>query len=521
MFIDDLLPAYLSYRKKIKKGNFLSSRHRQAISRMNQDIYIRDLVVRTPPARYGEAVNDTNPYLQPAVERLGVHISFLFNLANEEHRANYCEQDVKGNFHIKKEKENYITRLSLPEFSLYTPDQPLTEEEFQNLYLKIGNMADKLEPNVHVLLSSFAIRNKHGDLLNMCLYVEGGCPSIIHAFCKSTPSDIDVTYNKREPLFSQQRDNPDFHAHHITTKEGYTVTTGSVFEVTTKGGACFTQAIDICLDHELEHSKSFLEERINTEMMPNEILPKQIEYCVTANSIDLQYEYILASYVLHVDPLISMHHSYHAKLGKGVLAETVRYQLIPEDFNHMEIRKHKLGYLIVEPPFGSDCIVEVLAERPAARYISTVEECIDLHNKKVLNRQMDATNLFFSQEENLFKVIDETHALAHKMRKLEQELLKQCEPSFLQKQLKTVEYQQKQKAAQIIRNSFALIQESIAKNESGSLFLLRPWKNELLHKLNALSPCKFQSCKDALCNKIRSALEHDFAQELKTALVNK
>ena len=323
MYIDDLAEFFLTYEKVKANLLKLEQRLKHALAQLNQPVHIRDLVVRAiPPSCYGEAKNKSNGYPQHTKQRLYAHIAFLFKLVNADHRTNYCERSTDGAYHLKKGKENHVTRLSMNEFSLYTA-RPLTMDEYQTLYGDVLKMAETLEPNVHVLLSSFAIQDQKGKILNMSLFVEGGEPPIIHSFVKNTASNIDIDYSHQEQLFSQQDSMPygALQAENILSEDGTLISTGSNFEVRTQGGACYTQTIDVCLDHAYGHSHQLMRRRILKEADPDEFIPHQIEQCVTSNSIDLKGISIIANKVLHADTANSMHGTYgSADVNRGVNA---------------------------------------------------------------------------------------------------------------------------------------------------------------------------------------------------------
>ena len=362
MFFNELEKAYLYYEENKRNLSLLSKlekRQKRALATINQSVYIRDLVVRTEdPNCYGESKPHTNIHPESSEIRLRAHVSSLFNLANEDHVTRNCERDAQGNFQLKQGNENHITRLSMNEFSLFTKN-PLTMEQYQELHSDILAMADELEPNVHVLLSSFAVKDTVGKLLNMSLFVEGGKPPVIHWFSKNTASSVDINYAQEESLFSQQTEGAQvsFHAEHITTPGGETISTGSVFEVTTQGGARYTQAIDVCLDHALGHSKALMERRILSDAAPDEIFPEQVEQCVTSNWIDVISASTISDKVLHADPIRSMYFDHHAHLGSRMLTAEAKHRIIPKEFSSMAIVESETGYQLINPPFGSNCRV--------------------------------------------------------------------------------------------------------------------------------------------------------------------
>lgn len=517
MFIDDLADSFQDYEKLKPARLRLKRRQEAAMKKINQDVFIRDLVLRNPyPYCYGEAKSHTNQYSAEAADRLCAHVSFLFKLTNADHRANNCEKDEEGQYHLKKGHENHITRLSMCEFSLYTAT-PLSTETFQSILSNIEKMAEALEPNTHVLLSSFSILDKNNTLINMCLFVEGGKPPNLHVFAKNTASNVDIDYSQTNAVFSQQQrgSNVSFHADIIASSRG-SISTGSVFEIKTEGGACYTQMIDICIDHISGHSKDQMTKRISEKAAPDEIIPNQLEQCITSNSVKLSDNSTLSTNALHADRLLSPHMDYHRPLGIKTLTENEKKQLIPSGYDEMSLVDQPTGYTIINPAFGSDCIIEVLAERPAGNYKPALQSSIQEHNEKVLDRQLIAAKqLTLNKADKLVQHLSRSDILSNSIKELETNMLKKCRPSLWQRLFKTEEYRIKLEAKKIITVSFELMRESICKYGHASLFIVRAWKKDLLFRLNNLGSSPTGSpVQKALATDIRQAIDEKLQSEL-------
>ena len=395
----------------------VSQKQKSALEQLNQNVTITDLVVRTPFDPYGETSPYDNKQKQPTIKRILAHIATLFAFANEYHGAINCTR-VADSYQLEEDKKNSITRLSTHEFSFYSK-QALTITEFQLILGDIEKMASRLTPNVHILLSSFAVNTRDSKLLNMSIFIEGGNPPDIHVFSKNTASNNDVHYTGISSLFSQQQDEQvTFHADKISEQDGFTVSSGSVFEVKTQGGARYTQAIDICLDHELQHSKELLVRRILENF--DEILPSQIEHCVSSNSIDLYLDSIISDYCVHIDPSTSMQ-IYGAQFGLKALTEKLMKRIIPREYPRMKIVEKDWGYEIVNPPFGPDCYVEVFSERPAGKYIPELQSAIEQHNQEVYAKQLTALKqkyLDTKDKGNAVQHIEQSDQLMHRTNEL-------------------------------------------------------------------------------------------------------
>lgn len=127
---------------------------RQAI--MNQEVHIRDLFVYPTSserrASFGEKEYCSAHSGIPTMERLEDHIASLAKIANSYHQKYYCDKK-NGDYTLRPDCLNKVTRLSLSEFSLYTPE-PLGIKALGNFVEKLHKIARQQQPNVHLLLSS-------------------------------------------------------------------------------------------------------------------------------------------------------------------------------------------------------------------------------------------------------------------------------------------------------------------------------------------------------------------------------
>lgn len=520
MRINDLIEHFVEFSKARPSMERLSKKRHKELEMMNQEIHFRDLVIRGLPVSCGESKWHTNKYTQSTEERLNAHILSVFNLANEDHRANYCDQSPAGGFIIKNGKENHITRLTMNEFSLYTA-KPLTTVEYIKLSHDIRLMAANLEPNVHVLLSSFAVTNKPGQILNMSMYLEGGTPPKIHSFAKNTASRVDINYGNQAQLFTQQtmRDTS-YSADVITSEHGENVCTGSIFEARTAGGAVYTQAIDVCLDHAYGHSKEQIERRISGSAAPDEIIPAQIEQCVTSSWIDLHSKSTVADQVLHADPVRSMLAYYKKQPGTQILDEDAKKRITPAGFPQMSIQHNAGGYAVNNPPFGSHFIVEVLAERPAAKYLPAYQEPVTKHNTSVIERQLFASRQRdLSKEEKFAQGLSlastTVERVSFRLAELKSHMLEQCRPSFWQRIFRTEEYRQKIEARQIINNSFAVMADALQTQGNSVVLIMNPWKKDLAFRLGTVGSSNADdSFKQSLRAEINQAITINLKQDL-------
>ncbi|MFZ4076738.1 MAG: hypothetical protein ACOYKA_02015 [Legionellaceae bacterium] len=362
-----------------RKIELLARTQQRKLDEMNQPIYFQDLIIRDMSSeRFCSRLDE-----EYSVDiRLVLYIHSLFEYINTLHRQSYCESCPEHGYRLKDGYKNHITRLLTTEFSFYSKD-PLTLEQWNDVLQKIESYALKLEDNVHFLLSSFSVLDIDNKLHNVTLYIEGGTLARLHVLSKNTSFVHDWDY--KTTLFSQQEQGkpPTHHADYIISKHAM-MSTDSVFEITTQGGAHYIQSIDVCLDHAYGHSRKIFDRRLR-DKRSNLLIPDQIEQCVTSNTIALIPKNLITTHVLHVDPL----HELNPRDLKKI--ERINQEPLDLKTDHVAM-------------FGSSFTIEILHERPAGRHCSGNQIDIDLHNKNVMNRRLQAKltltrhHLFFSIE---------------------------------------------------------------------------------------------------------------------------
>lgn len=502
MFLDDIDPKdFTRYKAQpqywlARFGKKVEQYRMRKLAQINADVHVRDLILTTIRPGHGEV--GTSPsnnrgydmYLKATYDRLLAHIKTIFSFANEEHRGQNCVALGQGKFQIKPDKVNYVTRLCMHEFSLYT-HEPLSIEEYTHLCVTIEKMAEQLEPNVHILLSSFAIKNNSGKLFNTVLFVEGGQPPILHSFCKNTSSLADVNYENAYQLFSQQNvaAEPSIASEYVAGEQ--LVSTESVFEVTTLGGACYTQMIDICQDHINAHSKRIMERRIQENGNPDELLPEQIEHIVTSSTTGPNFANSLSSGIVHAD---SNPHDYMLKgyrtLGATTLDEATLKRIIDPDYPNMSIITHDQRYEIQNPPFGPPYTIDILKDRPAFKYEDEFQALIRVHNQRVIKRKAELTKgLILKTSDLFFHYIEKNNlidSILIDLEELEKQLLKECRYEFFEEWLGTGSYEDKKQANKHITEMMLLMKTAIKNDKIDSIMVVKDTVNRLHLQLSCL-----------------------------------
>lgn len=382
------------HRKHPKLNYFrqkLSTRFAHQEEKKNKDIHIRDIFIY-PQRRdesFGEAKSNTNRYKDcPALTRLIDHIEFLASVTNKYHMENYCIKEADGAHRIKPDCLNKITRSLLNEFSLYT-SQPLTVEQFQQLLYAIVKIANNKLSNVHLLLSSIPVMMEDKRILNMSLYVQCGVEPTIKTVCKGRKSPCDVKYEKSSNYSQQSRETfPANISPLISSLKGTVITNNSLFIVKTEGGAEYTQAIDICLDHYFRHSKELLKKSMDIDIEKDRtFLPNQVDHVVTSNSISIFEHSKMSESIVHIDT--------NRNKAMPVKDEKVNVSHLSElknaKYTEMSIQNSEQGIVVENPAFGSNFRIVPTEERKLGVFVTNIKEKIEERNNKVKAKNIESS----------------------------------------------------------------------------------------------------------------------------------
>ena len=296
---------------------------------INQTIYTQDVIIVSAFPKDIHLIGEcNNPYsdVDSQLVRACLLIDKLINKAAKIHReANFYNPENVGlvgdqrykNTAFKSGHENHITRLTTNEFMFYTKKR-LEPDEFSKLFEEILTLATKQPENLHIVLSSFAVKTLDNKTMNVAAFVECGQKPKVHFIVKNGVSDIDPVYygenqgKKRIEFLNVDMEvdsEKTFPTLNIHGKE-YTFSYNNVFEVSTLGGAKKIEVIEICLDHLGGVGKKNCElYMVNALLAPApSLLPIQISQVVTSNTLDLVREHMLETNLTHVDPRYSEEH---------------------------------------------------------------------------------------------------------------------------------------------------------------------------------------------------------------------
>lgn len=374
--------------KKLKTK--LSDRIARRTSQINQDIFVRDLLVIPKSAfkSHGEANKKHRTYASTDVmERLKDHTQMLAGMANAFHKKNHCETGVAENVTTKQGHENHITRILTPEFYLYTPE-PLSTNQFQEYLQQVLEIARMQQENVHLLLSSIPLRMDDNTLLNVCIYVQCGSEPVLEAFSKGRPHKSDIMYDATKKFSQQEPRNPQA-THDISAfiagskQDPQLVSNNSVFKVKTAGGAEYMQAVDICLDHSFLHSRQLMAQTARADDVGEQsLIPSQVDHILTSNSSrSYSFATITEQEVVHVDPYnmaVPTDSENKVTAAELLSAKKSKYVKTTVEYNAYDER-----FAIENPPFGHDYFLVAAAERKLGSYTEDLKEIVASHNEIV------------------------------------------------------------------------------------------------------------------------------------------
>lgn len=419
----------------------LACKVQQKIEVINQDISIRDLYLlpkdfesiflpsidskRRPREFWIWLMNFPN-MIRDNLERLNDHVAILAEITNRYHQQAYCEQTSDGTYTLRQDSFNKITRLLLPEFSLYGA-QPLSEKDFNNFYNNLLSIAATKTENVHLLLSSLPVLNEDKKVLNVCLYVECGPNPVITIICKARASSVDPEYLGTTNFSQQSNDLPTVITSYVLSKNGNVITNLSIFKVRTKGGAEYIQAIDICLDHFYAHSKTLLGRELLLKQQG--LYPAQIDQTVSSSSIALQRQSQITSWITHVDSELSK---------KAMLHHNTDTPVRSLDFDDLKTKKYpdfvivemESGVELKQPIFGRDLLLFAEKERKMDLAPTSLNVNIKKQNKNACRLFIDTQLQSRPDFQEVIQNISENHVdLVTKINQFYLETANLCKPS--------------------------------------------------------------------------------------------
>lgn len=377
---------------------------------MNQDIHVRDIIVYPDNIdldSYGEHTHSPIYYNQYQdihfLERLTDQVKIFAEMATLYHRKYYCDAITDGNYRIKENHLNTITRLSTHEFFLYTKT-PLTESDLSIFINAIHAIAKKQEENVHLLLSSISVVTADKKILNLSLYVQCGKNAKVDPVNKARAFETKKNTDSNDPGYPDHGENFSQQAldDHvicsspfvcsdidIQTEKSICISSNSILFIETFGGAKCVLAIDICLDHVRAHSKNLLEKFLLTKPSKNPMLiPSNIEHIVTSNHTTIHEKSKISKFILHVDP---RHKERNLRTNYDLVTQFDLEEIFESDkYDEMSAGRCMTGFAVNNPPFGKDYHFQVMRERKMDVFTGRMNNHIYDRNERVMENRVNA-----------------------------------------------------------------------------------------------------------------------------------
>lgn len=243
----------------------------------------------------GQSHNDSDH--QYAKERLFETIKQFVTMAANEHKI-HCRGDEPQR--MQEGQENHITRLVTNEFLFYTRN-PLELDEFKALMEQIHALAKEQPENLHLVLSSFAIKMRNDDngkqgVLNVVPYVECGPNPQMSFIVKNTPSELDPTYSESGlDLLNWGSDGDNIYELPFSSiKVGEQDCPFSYYNIVkckTAGDTEFYTGVNICLDHKRLIAQDNFNDIETNARDTQDLLPIQRWLIITSNWVNSRTSY--------------------------------------------------------------------------------------------------------------------------------------------------------------------------------------------------------------------------------------
>lgn len=290
----------------------------------NNQIHIQDYIVRSDSEKHnpiGEC-NQIDADESTQSTRLYQFISTLIENVSQTHQKNHC---IGTDLAIKKGSENHLSRLITNEFMFYTKKR-LESDDFTLLLDKILDLAKKQPENLHLILSSFAVKALNTKTMNVVIFITCGKNPRVELIVKNNPSFIDPLYYEETYGIRTHFDNinvnidkEDVFPALITHGKEYRFSYNNIFEIVTLGGAKKIMAFELCLDHAYALAKTKCTEYIESGLTyPLRIFPNQISQVISSNTIGLEKDKMLEENATHADPDIP---PYKCKPSSNIIKE--------------------------------------------------------------------------------------------------------------------------------------------------------------------------------------------------------
>lgn len=286
---------------------------KQRLNDLNQPVWMTDLIVeQTQGIGTGEYHYKNNPYKEarPRIIRMLDLIELIISIGQDQHHQTHFTR-VKNQYVMKPAYQHHITRLISHEFFFYTDETPLSQTEWHTLLCGIDKIVKGKSENLHVILASFPVVYEEQHVANHAIYIQCGPHPKINVTTKAIKAKHDLVYKKNIylnyekltyfHLFLESDTNPTPVATILPPHaQKPALNYGGIIPCITAGGAGFTAALDICVDHSYAIAKNTFARDLM--LCSTLFFPNQISYVLTSNWVELQSKHTLGQHTAQADP---------------------------------------------------------------------------------------------------------------------------------------------------------------------------------------------------------------------------
>ncbi len=312
---------------KIKQELALRRKLSLRQEKINQKIYVRDIYILHPDRNDSTGERKRRyPDVETALKRMSLYVKQLAFIANIYHRSHHCEKMQDETFKIKESALNRITRVVLPEFSLFTRS-PLSFSQYSQFTDDVLEIAKNNHENTHLLLSSLAVVTPDNVILNIALYIQCGEEPKIQPICKAHGTwweeyENTVVFQQREDMWNSAPGRSAQKFEFSVNQNGLVIPSNSTFIVETAGGAQYIQSVDICKDNDDGHSQDLLIRSLHRDIHSDfTVFPFQADHIVTSNYLSIPRDQITEKDFVYVDAEYSLKQVKHDMSNNVKLAE--------------------------------------------------------------------------------------------------------------------------------------------------------------------------------------------------------
>ena|SRR3989338_6223504 len=285
----------------------------EEIGSENDLIHIQDMIIigsvdnltwKYPTGEFGRPDLDFDT---TGLDRLGGYLDELIDKVASTHSQNNCDDHQQ----LKADKTNHLTRLITSEFLFYT-NKTLSLSDFQSLMESVHSQMRDKPANLHLILSSFAVKTPDGKVMNIVAHIESGERPKFNFIVKNHSSALDPHYAQLDDNSCLEvLPNIDIRNNDVINNLGILINSvhhplsyNNSFVCETAAGTKFFSTVEICLDHCFGAGRHYLAQLANQN--PEEPPIKQSSHVVVSSTTNIFPDQIPGNFITaHADPYYS------------------------------------------------------------------------------------------------------------------------------------------------------------------------------------------------------------------------